>query len=144
MPTSTLPRDASDERDCGLLALESSYNKKVSPIVSINATAFTPALVEISIVLMKIVTINEVEHNIEFQFSAELRWRENRAKFHNLKTDSSLNSLSDKEMEQLWLPLVIYDNTDQKESTRLSAKEADTQWVTTVTVTKEGNFTRYA
>ena len=99
-------------------------------------------MVEISIVLMKIVTINEVEHNIEFQFSAELRWRENRAKFHNLKTDTSLNSLSDKEMEQLWLPLVIYDNTDQKESTRLSAKEADTQWVTTVTVTKEGNFTR--
>ena len=135
-------KDASDEQDCGLLGLESSYNRKVPPIISINSTNFSPALVDISIVLMKVVSINEVNHKIQFQFSAELGWRENRALYHNLKQDTSLNSLTDEEVAKLWLPLVIYDNTDQKESTRLSAREADLQWTTTVTVTKEGNFTR--
>ena len=135
-------RDASDEQDCGLLGLEGSYNRKVPPIISINATSFSPAVVDITIILMKVVSINEVNHKIEFQFSAELGWRENRALFHNLKQDTSLNSLKDEEVAQLWLPLVIYDNTDQKETTRLAAPEADLQWTTTVTVTKEGNFTR--
>ena len=39
----------------------------------------------------------------------------------------------------LWLPLVIYDNTDQKESTRLGWIN---EWVTSVSVIKEGDFTR--
>ena len=48
----------------------------------------------------------------------------------------------DQEITALWLPLVIYDNTDQKETTRRAAKQADSQWATTITVSKEGNFTR--
>ena len=39
----------------------------------------------------------------------------------------------------LWLPLVIYDNTDQKQSTRLGWIN---EWVTSVSVIKEGDFTR--
>ena len=135
-------RDASDERDCGLLELGKSYNRKVPPIVTENTTSFSPAKLGISIILMKVVSINEVNHKIQFQFSIEMAWKENRAKFYNLKQDSSLNSLQDDEISSLWLPLFIYDNTDQKESTRLSAREADLQWTTTLTVIKEGNFTR--
>ena len=52
-----------------------------------------------------------------------------------------MNSLQDEEVNKLWLPLVIYDNTDQKESTRLSAREADLQWSTTLTVKRQGNLT---
>ena len=47
--------------------------------------------------------------------------------------------LSDADIGQLWLPLVIYDNTDQKESTRLGE---NWEWVTRVSVVKEGKFTR--
>ena len=32
---------------------------------------------------------------------------DNRATFHNLKLDTSLNALSDEDIQQLWLPLVI-------------------------------------
>ena len=39
----------------------------------------------------------------------------------------------------LWLPLVIYDNTDQKKSTRLGWIN---EWVTSVSVIKEGDFMR--
>ena len=39
----------------------------------------------------------------------------------------------------LWLPLVIYTNTDQQETTRLGV---DWEWTTDVWVKREGNFIR--
>ena len=42
-------------------------------------------------------------------------------------------------MDSLWLPLVIYINTDQQETTRLGALN---EWSTDVNVKREGNFTR--
>ena len=61
-------------------------------------------------------------------------------KYQNLKKKTSLNVLTDKEIKELWLPLVIYDNTDQKDSTRLG--DGNWEWSTRVFVVREGNFTR--
>ena len=49
--------------------------------------------------------------------------------------------LRDKDIEKLWLPLVIYDNTDQKESTRLG-EYGNGEWTTRVSGTREGRFLR--
>ena len=68
---------------------------KDPPITTVSSTDFTivPAPVNISIVLMKIVKLLEV---------------------------TSLNALSDYDINQLWLPLVVYDNTDQKKQPDLT------------------------
>ena len=60
-------------------------------------------------------------------------------KYLNLKNQTSLNSLTDEEISHLWLPLIVYDNTDQKEVTRLGE---NWEWATRVTVTREGDFSR--
>ena len=60
-------------------------------------------------------------------------------KYHNLKSKASLNALRDEDIKTIWLPLIVYDNTDQKEVTRLGM---DWEWATRVTVTREGNFAR--
>ena len=73
------------------------------------------------------------------QFRINLRWKENRVKYQNLKDKTSLNALISSDISMLWLPLVIYDNTDQKQSTRLGWIN---EWVTSVSVIKEGDFTR--
>ena len=62
-----------------------------------------------------------------------------RATYQNLKWDTSLNALNATDMRDIWLPLVVYDNTDQKEVTRLGT---EWEWATRVTVTREGNFKR--
>ena len=50
-----------------------------------------------------------------------------------------MNALRDEDIKKIWLPLIVFDNTDQKEVTRLGM---DWEWVTRVTVMREGNFTR--
>ena len=60
-----------------------------------------------------------------------------RATYHNLKGEDYLNSLSQDDIKKLWLPYVIYDNTDMKE-----AVELDGGVYTKVTVTRQGEFIR--
>ena len=122
----------------------------------------------ITIIIIIVITIVAM-------FQIILEWVDNRATFHNLKLDTSLNALTDQDIQQLWLPLVIisfndniniinnnyiiiisssssisssiiiiiisitrnmkviYDNTDQKDTTRLGEVW---EWSTKVTVTR--------
>ena len=100
--------------------MEGDYNKNIPPIgKNTSLGGLIPATVGISITLMKVVEIEETDHSIHLQFQISLQWRENRVTFQNLKYETSLNALTANDIDQLWLPLVIYDNTDQKVSTRL-------------------------
>ena len=133
--------------------LKDGYNKMVPPIEMAPDRTMIPVTVDVSIVLLKIVEIEEENHAIEFQYEIIMKWRDNRLAYHNLKRDTSLNALPEADFKKLWLPLVIYENTDQKVShlrtkrkkitlkvtTRLGM---DWEWDTSVTVTKEGDFAR--
>ena len=129
-------RDESDEVDCRLLVLKSTYNMKVPPIISTGGNSFNQTQVAISISLLKIVRMEEVQHKIDLQFEIILEWKENRAIYHNLKKETSLNAMTDDEIEALWLPYVIYANTDMKEAVQL-----EDGLDTTLVVSREGNFT---
>ena len=130
-------RDETDEKKCKLVILKNSYNKDIPPMEGAT-DAVKSANVNISLTLMKVVEIEETDHSIHLQFQIMLEWREtDRVTYHNLKKEISLNTLSN--INELWLPLIIYDNTDQKESTRLAPWN---EWTTTVTVTREGEFNR--
>ena len=136
--------DESDEVGCNVLVLKKNYNQKVPPftIRRTNGRTIVPVKLDISIDLLKIVDMEETNHKIDFQFQITLEWRENeRVKYYNLKKHTSLNALSDTDIEKLWLPIVIYDNTDQKETSRLG-EYGNGEWNTPVSIIREGNFTR--
>ena len=132
-------RDKSDENGCQLIIFENNYKNNIPPIGSTKDGRVIPVNVSISITLMKVVEIEEVDHSIHLQFQISLSWKENRVRYHNLKNQTSSNALSVEDINTIWLPLVIYDNTDQKEVTRLGT---EWEWATDVTVTREGRFTR--
>ena len=131
-------RDESDEIGCKLLVLKRSYNLNVPPITS-DGGKKSPVSVLISIDFLKLVTIDEEDYSIEIQFEISLQWRDNRATYHNLKDNEALNALTKEDISALWTPEVIYENTDQKETTRVGATW---EWKTSVLVKREGNFTR--
>ena len=133
--------DESDEMGCRLLVLKDSYNKRVPPISAKSGLDRTiiPVSVGVSIVLMEVVSIDEVDHSIQLQFEAILDWKENRATYLNLKEKTALNEMKEEDIQQLWLPFIIYTNTDQKKTTRLGM---EWEWSTSITITREANFTR--
>ena len=92
--------------------------------------------VSVSIDLLKLVDIDEPQYYIEIQFEVMLKWIENRVTYHNLKKTEALNALTRSTIAQLWLPEVIYENTDDKESTRLGEMGAG-EWRTNVVVRRE-------
>ena len=133
--------DGSDEKGCYLIALNDGYNKKVAPFkkASFSDNSVIPVGVNVTIRLLSIISINEVDNSIDLQFEINLDWKDSRMTYSNLKDQPYLNTLTDEDINNIWLPLVIYDNTDQKETTRLGWT---TEWSTSVNVVKEGNFTR--
>ena len=122
-------RDKSDERNCKILILEDGYNMEVPPIDSKD-----PVDVSVSIDLLKLVHIEEEDYSIEIQFEITLKWKEKRATYQNVKEMDSLNTLTKKDIDTLWLPKVIYENTDQKETTRLGS---NWEWETRVVVQRQ-------
>ena len=112
-------RDHSDEEDCNILVLEKGYNKRVPPVGKNKDDELTPVPVKVSLTLLKIVNIKEEDYSIELQIQITLKWKEIRATYKNLKPQTYLNALSEDEIKYLWLPLVVYTNTDQQETTRL-------------------------
>ena len=125
------------------MVLKVGYNKRVPPITAKSALDRTivPVSVGVSIVLMEVVSIDEVDHSIQLQFEVILNWAENRATYLNLKDKTALNKMTEEDIKRLWLPLLIYTNTDQKKTTRLG-EYGNGEWSTTITVTREANFTR--
>ena len=130
--------DESDEKGCKLLILKESYNKNIPPINTVSKTNFSivPVSVNITISLLKVVSLAEVDHIIQLQFEIMLEWRDNRLTYHNLHKEAALNALSDEDIKILWIPILLYDNTDQKDTTRLGEPE---EWDTRITVTREGS-----
>ena len=68
-----------------------------------------------------------------------LKWKEHRASFHNLKIDKTLNVLSEEDIHSLWLPNVVYENTNQKLTTRLGY---DFEWKTHLLVERNSDKIR--
>ena len=111
----------------------------IPPIYSDTMGQKIPVDVSTSIEIFKLVDINEEDYSIEIQFKITMMWNENRVTYQNLKESDSLNALTQNDIDKLWLPKVIYENTDQKDTTRLGV---DWEWETIVVVRREGNFTR--
>ena len=124
--------DTSDEVGCDILILKDGYNARIPPISPEHCVE-----VKISIDILKLVDIKEEDYSIDIQFQITLVWKENRANYHNLKPKTSLNALVLEDIKRLWLPQVVYENTDQKITTRLGVAW---EWETNVEIRREGPF----
>ena len=131
-------RDKTDEMKCSLWQRHIGYKKEIPPIRMIKDSVDLVE-VQISIHLMKVIRIQEEKNKIDLQFEIHLQWYENRITYNNLKIETAMNVLKSEEQRQIWLPLVIFYNTDQKETTRLGMQD---EWSTEVNVVRKGNFTR--
>ena len=113
-------RDQSDENDCFLLVLRKGYNNEIAPFIYNKIrNEVDPVKVDVSTSIQNIIEISEVNHIIELKFDIVMEWYEYRVDYLNLKTEQTLNKLSEKELRSLWIPYIIFKNTDNNEAVEL-------------------------
>ena len=83
--------------------------------------------------LLRVLEIDEVGSFIALQFELMFEWNDPRVQFSNLKYDSNLNTLSEVEKNIMWVPEIIFFNTEQKEETLNDAKSF-------IVLEREGNY----
>ena len=135
--------DGSDEEGCQLFSLTKGYNKVVSPFarVSFLNETIVPVSINVSLKLLQVMGIDERENSIDLQFEILLEWRDQRITYNNLKKEIFFNALTNEKIQMIWLPVLIYENTDQKETTRLG-EYGNGEWSTSIDVSRDGYFTR--
>ena len=75
--------------------------------------------VALSIELMDIQDITEVDKTFEAPFTLYLSWIDKRLKYKNLKDNTVLNLLSKEEKSKIWSPKVVFQNTNKKDKTEV-------------------------
>ena len=69
---------------------------------------------QVSIDLLKISDLDEVDSSISVKFKLILSWFENRLMYHNLKETSDENIIEDKTAEKMWIPPLKFANYEDK------------------------------
>ena len=104
--------DKSDEKDCGRAVIDSSYNKAMTPPPLKNSTKVG---VELSVVLQAILNLDEIGGIMYIKYVLLSKWTDPGLTFHNLKRDGNRNLLTESEWSRMWVPRVIFDNTEAAE-----------------------------
>ena len=113
--------DASDEIKCTVVELSSSYNKFISPPVPQNSSSDKLGILS-SISINSLSSFDPINANYEVKFTIELKWLDGRLKYNNLWPFPDINSLQPQEMEKIWFPYFIFDNTKKKNLSLLDGK----------------------
>ncbi len=98
-----------DEIGCEILTTDRSYLKDVPPPSDGELTN-----VMVSLDLLEILEISEVGNIITMQIDLRLSWTDRRLTLLNLKTEKNLNTLIPAFRQKIWIPHVVFYNTQKK------------------------------
>ena len=124
-------RDESDEDGCEMLVMKTTYKNKIAPFEYDNG--IIPVNVNLSVTVIDVLSILEKDLQFTLKFRLFMNWYDYRLSYHNLKTSKLLNSLSRNEVEKIWIPFIIFSNTENSEFTE-GNKESE------ISIIREGDF----
>ena len=126
--------DKSDEVNCDPIILGDAYIKEVTP-PPLHKSNKTTLPIHVLVDLLSILDIDEVGGNIKLQFEMKLTWQDSRLTMLNLKDDFDLNTLTDAQRREIWIPQLVFHNTESK----LKSLNDDEAFVT---IGRKGRFVR--
>ena len=66
---------------------------------------------------MVVQEIKEIEQILQLKFSIRMTWVDARLNFFNIKMKETMNVISMAELNKIWLPVIIFDNTEEGQIT---------------------------
>ena len=124
-------KDKSDEANCERVKMNPTYQKFIVPPP--HKVDSDETEVKVGMNLETFMDINEVDGIIHVQFYLNMKWFDSRLKFKNLKDAINLNNFLPIENTEIWVPELVFDNTEEKPSTISDER-------TTIKVDKNGQF----
>ena len=73
--------------------------------------------------------------NVKLKFTLTMEWKDHRLEYHNLKLGPFDNILGAHELQNIWTPSIVFENTEDREVSSLSLQSQ-------VEVRRSGNFSR--
>ena len=73
-----------------------------------------------SIDVTKILQLDEVHSLLSLQLKLTIEWTDTRHEYIDLKTNKNMNSLSSNEMDEIWMPTIVFDNTNNRQQAAIS------------------------
>ncbi|XP_023332381.1 uncharacterized protein LOC111704387 [Eurytemora carolleeae] len=102
-----------------MISKKKNYNKKIAPFkYEAETKEYIPADIVVSITLRDILRIEEINHGFTLKFLMEMEWYDYRLNYFNLKVNQSLNALSTEEVQNIWIPFILFDNTEHNDATK--------------------------
>ena len=77
------------------------------------------AEVFMSIDVLGVLELNEVDGAMVIQYRITMMWRDSRVQFRNLKGEMFLNTVGNEEATKIWVPKVVFYNTREMEETEV-------------------------
>ena len=97
----------------------SSYNKAMTPP---SLYGSNQVKVELSMRLLSVLNLDQIGQIMFVKYVLLAKWKDPGLKFHNLKRDANQNVLSEIEWSRIWVPRIIFDNTEATEESIMDAK----------------------
>ena len=126
-------RDKSDEGNCKRVKKKATYQKFIVPPPAAGS-GNDKINVKISVDIESIMEINEVDGIFQVQFNLLMKWFDSRLSFLNLKDDITLNTFLPTEKEDIWVPELVFYNTEERPSSIVDETAS-------MRVNKTGDFT---
>ena len=104
------PNDISDEVECKLLIIPSTYKKAYAPIKMKGRDTVIKVNVTVSMDVSNILRISETQEIFESKLTLHLQWYDNRIQYNNLKLGKK-NMMEREEQRKIWTPPAFFENT---------------------------------
>ena len=114
-------QDSSDENYCGILKINNyeSYSPYFPDITVDADKKIVGAMVNVSINVIEVIEIKEKKMKYSVKFNLNLKWFDSRLTWKDLHEKKSVNILNPSEISSIWLPRLIFKNTEKELETRI-------------------------
>ena len=103
--------DMTDELQCSVAEIESSYNKLLAPPpVEDNGKI----KIVVDVMINSFNSFDIIDSSFELEFVLALKWFDSRLVFNNLREKKSSNVMAPKEKNGIWFPTIVLENTKEK------------------------------
>ena len=113
--------DGSDEINCHKLISQDRDSLKLPPpppiILDLSFGNFAMGKLKLytSIEVIKILQLDEVNSLLSLQLKLTIEWTDTRHEYIDLKTNENMNYLSANEMSDIWMPSLVFENTNNRQ-----------------------------